>query len=58
MLASRWAEMIYGECAPSAYALRCWIKEGRIQPPPHYVEGKWLVAPHAEYVDPRSDQNP
>lgn len=51
ILVTRWAALIYGEFAPSPYALRCWIEKGRIQPPPSKVRGKWMVEPTAEYQE-------
>lgn len=46
-----WATQTYGEFAPSPYALRMWIKRGKIQPPPQRLLGKWYVKPTAEYKD-------
>lgn len=46
---TRWAAMVYGEYAPSPYALRRWIQKGRIQPPPRWIRGRWHVVPTAIY---------
>ncbi|HJV54176.1 MAG TPA: hypothetical protein VJ652_22100 [Noviherbaspirillum sp.] len=46
---THWAAMVYGDYAPSMYALRCWVRKGRIQPPPKWVRGKWRVQPTARY---------
>lgn len=46
-----WARKVYGEFAPSPYALSTWIKRGKIQPPPQRVHGRWYVKPTAEYAD-------
>ncbi|MGE5650361.1 hypothetical protein [Noviherbaspirillum sp. UKPF54] len=48
---THWATLVYGEYAPSMYALRCWIRKGRIQPPPQWVRGKWRVQPTASYQE-------
>lgn len=49
ILVSRWATMVYGEFAPTPYALRCWIQKGKIDPAPKKVRGKWFVLPTAQY---------
>jgi len=53
ILVSRWASLVYGDYAPTPYALRCWIEKGWIQPPPHKVRGKWFVEPTAQYKETR-----
>lgn len=58
ILAKEWAQMKFGDCAPSSYALRCWIRRGRIQPAPEFIRGRWFVHPAAEYRDSHSDQHP
>lgn len=55
ILVSRWAAMVYGEFAPTPYALRCWIQKGKIDPAPKKVRGKWLVHPTAQYREHPAD---
>jgi len=56
ILVSRWAKKVFGDYAPTAYALRCWIEKGKIHPAPLKVRGKWFVLPNAVYRDPASNQ--
>lgn len=51
MLVTRWAAMVYGDFAPTPYALRCWIQKGKIEPAPQKVQGKWFVDPSARYKE-------
>lgn len=55
ILVSKWATMVYGEFAPTPYALRCWIDQGKIDPAPQKMRGKWFVHPTARYRDLASD---
>jgi len=58
MPAKDWAKMVYGELAPTPYALQRWIKDGRIHPAPKNIRGEWFVVPSAQYRDRRSNQLP
>ncbi|OWW19277.1 hypothetical protein [Noviherbaspirillum denitrificans] len=58
MPASDWARITFGDFAPSPYALRCWLEQGHIHPPPEFRDGRWFVHPSAEYRHRHSDQVP
>lgn len=55
ILVSRWATLVYGDFAPTPYALRSWILKGKIDPAPEKIHGKWFVHPTARYKENGGD---
>ncbi len=55
----RWAEIHYGEDAPTPATLRAWARQGKILPPPVKHGRSYRVSPEARYVDPKAvERNP
>jgi hypothetical protein len=52
---TEWAQM-QSTKPPSPRTLRRWRQNGNIFPRPRKLGGKYVVAPHARYIDP-SDPN-